>query len=252
MSDIFISYAHEDRPQAEILAQALEALGWSVWWDRTIPAGRVFDEVIEEALDAAKCVVVLWSENSVRSDWVKTEAQEGADRKILIPVLIENVRIPLSFRRIQAANLVGWNGEDSAAAFKDLIDDIGSLLGSPAMPRKTSRSSPTPIKSEAPEENKRQPAQPMPKPGTQKEQLWNKMIQIISAQLGIDKSEVTKEASFIDNLGADSLDLVELVMAFEEEYNVEIEDQETENLLTVGDAYQYGIKKLGLWSSPKK
>jgi acyl carrier protein len=246
MSDIFISYAHEDRPQAEILAQALEALGWSVWWDRTIPAGRVFDEVIEEALDAAKCVIVLWSGHSVKSDWVKTEAQEGADRKILIPVLIEAVRIPLSFRRIQSADLIGWKGEDTTAVFIDLIDDIASLLGSPAKPESKAGPFQAQVKSQAIKEETKQPAQSMPKPEIKKGQLWNKMIQIISDQLGADKSEVTKEASFIDNLGADSLDLVELVMAFEEEYNVEIEDQETENLLTVGDAYQYGIKKLGL------
>ncbi len=110
MSDIFISYASEDRERAKTLAEALEAQDWSVWWDRVIPAGRTFDEVIEEAIDAAKCIVVVWSEASVKSRWVRTEAEEGATRGILVPVLIEDVRIPLAFRRIQAAYLIDWDG----------------------------------------------------------------------------------------------------------------------------------------------
>ena len=61
MSDIFISYAREDRDKAKALAELFQHQDWSVWWDRNIPPGRSFDEVIEEALGAAKCVVVLWS-----------------------------------------------------------------------------------------------------------------------------------------------------------------------------------------------
>ena len=74
MSDIFISYANDDRPRAQALAETLEGQGWSVWWDRVIPAGRTFDEVIEEALDESKCIIVLWSTRSVKSRWVRTEA----------------------------------------------------------------------------------------------------------------------------------------------------------------------------------
>jgi TIR domain-containing protein len=56
VSDIFVSYASADRDRARAVAQALTEHGWSVWWDRTIPPGKQFDEVIEEALDAARCV----------------------------------------------------------------------------------------------------------------------------------------------------------------------------------------------------
>ena len=63
-----------------MISERLSSLGHSVWWDRTIPPGRIFDEVIQEALAAAKCVVVLWSETSVRSNWVKTEASDGMAR----------------------------------------------------------------------------------------------------------------------------------------------------------------------------
>src|SRR6185295_417174 len=130
MSDIFISYFHHDRPHAEVLARALEAEGLSVWWDRTIPAGRNFDQVIEEALNAAKVVIVLWSRGSVGSRWVLNEAEEAAARNILVPVLIEeDVRIPLAFKRIQAANLVGWHGSQEAPAFHDLVATLAQRIG---------------------------------------------------------------------------------------------------------------------------
>jgi hypothetical protein len=59
MSDIFISYASEDRSRAAAVAKALEAKGWSVWWDRNIPTGKRFHEVIEEEIGKARCMVVL-------------------------------------------------------------------------------------------------------------------------------------------------------------------------------------------------
>lgn len=66
-----------------------------------------------------------------------------------------------------------------------------------------------------------------------------KVKEIISKQLGVDIAEVTPEASFVDDLGADSLDTVELVMAFEEAFGVEISDEDAEKILKVGDAIEY-------------
>ena len=77
MSDIFISYASEDRPWVEPFAKALEQRGWAVWWDRHIPTGQTYDDVIWNALQAAKCVVVVWSAHSIASEWVKEEAGEA-------------------------------------------------------------------------------------------------------------------------------------------------------------------------------
>jgi len=73
----------------------------------------------------------------------------------------------------------------------------------------------------------------------------DKIKQIIADQLGVKKEEVTDNAKFVDDLGADSLDTVELVMALEEEFGVEIPDEEAEKLLTVGDALRYIEEKAG-------
>jgi acyl carrier protein len=73
---------------------------------------------------------------------------------------------------------------------------------------------------------------------------FEKIKKIIVDQLGVEESEVTEEASFVDDLGADSLDTVELVMALEEEFGIEIPDEDAEKIITVGDAIKYINAKL--------
>src|SRR5215831_9367660 len=120
MADIFISYAREDRTRVRPLADALSVHGWSVWWDRQIQAGKAFDEVISDALASARVVVVVWSHQSIASNWVREEAEEGRRRGILIPVLIDDARPPLGFGRIQAVVLVDWAGAETSDAFQKL------------------------------------------------------------------------------------------------------------------------------------
>lgn len=130
MADIFISYSSQDKERITHLAKMLSKIGgWSVWLDREIQLGKSFDEVIWEELTNARCVLVVWSSQSIKSDWVIEEAQEGRKRKLLIPVLIDNVSIPFGFRRLQAANLIAWNGSEEDTQFKKLINDIVSILG---------------------------------------------------------------------------------------------------------------------------
>ena len=131
MSDIFISYSSEDRSKAKDIAEALKQQGFSVWWDRSILPGETFDTAIEKALDAAKCVIVLWSKTSVSKEWVRTEASEGKQRGILIPVLIDDVKMPLAFRLMQAADLRDWGGKLPHPGFDNLLEAVAGILGRP-------------------------------------------------------------------------------------------------------------------------
>ena len=131
MSDIFISYASEDREIAGALAGALAAMGWSVWWDRSLLPGSRFEREIEDEIARARAMVVLWSRSSVESDWVRSEADEGRRREILIPALLDDARIPLVFRSIQTASLVGWDGAAAHHGLGDLKDGLSELLGPP-------------------------------------------------------------------------------------------------------------------------
>lgn len=131
MSDIFISYAREDRDKAERLARIFERQNWSVWWDKDIPPGRKYADVIGAELASAKAIVVLWSRTSIASDWVKDEAQEGANRGVLVPALIEKVNPPYGFRQVQTADLSDWNGSASDAELQSLVNGVGGLIRKP-------------------------------------------------------------------------------------------------------------------------
>ncbi len=129
MTDVFISYASEDRENAAKLASALETRGWSVWWDRKIIIGQSFDQAIEHELENAKSIVVLWSKHSISSEWVKNEAALAVERGMLVPALIDSVILPLEFRRKQTANLVGWNGNSMHEGFQSLCDGVAAKAG---------------------------------------------------------------------------------------------------------------------------
>ena len=131
MTDIFLSYAEHDRDKARRLAEALGAAGWDVWWDRRIPAGKTWREVLDAQLKSMRCMVVLWSRRSVASDWVCEEAAEGRKLQKLVPVLIEAVQPPVGFRELQAADLAGWDGSSRFAPLQELLLDIERLLGKP-------------------------------------------------------------------------------------------------------------------------
>ena len=133
MSDIFISYASEDRPRAQMLAEGLERYGWSTFWDRTIPIGKTWRETIGKELNDARCVIVLWSKTSIQSGWVQEEADDAKRRGVLVPILIENVQPPIGFRSIQAAHLENWDGTEPPQGFRRLIADIAALIGPPPL-----------------------------------------------------------------------------------------------------------------------
>jgi formylglycine-generating enzyme required for sulfatase activity len=157
MSDIFISYASEDLNAARRLAAVLESQGWSVFWDRRIPAGKVWREVIGAALAEARCVVVLWSQHSVNSHWVQEEADYGLKRRVLIPALIESVHQPLGFGSIQAADLSTWDGNHEDAVLKQFFRDLAGVLGpAPVVPTKERPKAQAEAKQKASEQRRQQ------------------------------------------------------------------------------------------------
>ncbi len=127
MSDIFISYSKPGRPVAQKLA-ALLGKTWTVWWDPKIPPGRRFADVIHEELERARCVVVLWSKHSVKSHYVCEEAEFARVKGTLVPVLVEEAEIPMGFRTIEAAHLVGWNFDEKNEEYANLRAELARRL----------------------------------------------------------------------------------------------------------------------------
>lgn len=142
MADIFLSYNEKDREQARRVATLLTEAGWSVWWDRRIPAGESWRSMLEEALQGMRCMIVLWTARSIESDWVFEEASEGRRQDKLIPVMLEDVRPPPGFREIQAADLTGWDGTAEFEGWRLLLADLENLLGPPTAA--TPKAVPTP------------------------------------------------------------------------------------------------------------
>lgn len=145
MADVFISYAREDRETAHRLADRLAAYGWSVWWDRDIPLGDTYDTVIERELNKARAAVVLWSSISLQSDWVKNEASSALEQKKLVPVLIEDIKLSLEFRRVQAAQMVGWAGDPAHEGFRTVVANVARLAGRPPAEPQPAPPKPAPV-----------------------------------------------------------------------------------------------------------
>jgi eukaryotic-like serine/threonine-protein kinase len=134
VADIFLSYSSADRLWIARFAKVLVERGWSVFWDRQIPVGKQFDQVIEHELDAAKCVIVLWSHSSISSNWVKEEAEEGARRGVLCPVLIEDVRVPMGLRRFQTARLIDWQEGVPHPELDQLMQEVANAVARKSKP----------------------------------------------------------------------------------------------------------------------
>ncbi|HEY1561273.1 MAG TPA: toll/interleukin-1 receptor domain-containing protein, partial [Caulobacteraceae bacterium] len=97
MSDIFISYARSTADQAQAIAVALRGHGYDVWRDDELPAHRSYAEVIEERLRSAKAVVVIWSAEAVKSQWVRAEANVAREAGTLVQLRVDGAVPPLPF-----------------------------------------------------------------------------------------------------------------------------------------------------------
>ena len=134
LADIFLSYSRADRPKAQQIAKALEQEGFSVWWDKVLRAGQTYDEVTEGMLREAKVVVVLWSEVSVKSKWVRAEATLGERSSAVVPAMIEDAERPIMFELTQSADLIGWDGDREENRWKGFVADIRLAVDSRTAP----------------------------------------------------------------------------------------------------------------------
>jgi TolB-like protein/Flp pilus assembly protein TadD len=128
MADVFISYARSDKARVVPLVAAIEAKGWSVWWDPEIAAGQQFDNQIEVEINAAGAVLVVWTPTSVASRWVRGEAREAAERGILVPVRFEDARLPMDVRALHTTDLDHWGEDPESAPFQEILRALGSMI----------------------------------------------------------------------------------------------------------------------------
>jgi tetratricopeptide (TPR) repeat protein len=134
LAKVFLSYDHEDQRRAASVATALEKAGHSVWWDQHIEGGAEYNNAIEIAVEDADVVVVLWSERSVRSAWVRDEAAEGRDSGKLVPVALDSAKPPMGFRQFQTIDLSGSRGSQNKS-LEQLLKRIETLAQGEAKPR---------------------------------------------------------------------------------------------------------------------
>jgi adenylate cyclase len=128
MADIFVSYARSDKARVAPLVAAIEAQGWSLWWDPEIDAGQQFDDQIEEELKAAKAVLVIWTPSSVASRWVRGEAREAADLGTLVPARFDGARLPMDVRAIHTTDMDGWADNANGPQFQALLRALSAMI----------------------------------------------------------------------------------------------------------------------------
>lgn len=232
--DVFICHASEDKQDfVKPLADALVKQNLKVWYDEfELTLGDSLREKIDYGLANSRYGVVVLSKNFFRKKWPKEELdglaarQTSEGKKVMLPmwykVSYEDVK---QFSPVLAGKLAAKSDEGIQTVVAKLLAVVkreASAHGGPVF------------------ERRRQTGMGM-KIDTQAIAIEEKVIEIISEQMGVDKSEITRETSFINDLNADSLDTVEFVMLFEDEFDMIIPDEEAEKIKTVGDAIYYII-----------
>lgn len=127
-ADVFLSYARKDKDKVALLARLLQREGLEVFWDQDLIVGDDWRDVIKSRLGASRCVVAVWSENSVTSDWVKWEAARGYDKGILIPITIDGKTPSRVFDEIQTEDLSNWDGSSRDPRIARLMTGIKTII----------------------------------------------------------------------------------------------------------------------------
>ncbi|MEQ1725093.1 MAG: toll/interleukin-1 receptor domain-containing protein [Sphingopyxis sp.] len=129
MSDVFISYSREDIEKVKQIAAAVQGEGYDLWWDKDLPPHRSYGDVIQEKIGGAKAVIVVWSENSTKSEWVRAEADMARNQQKLVQTSIDDGMPPLPFNQIQFASLSDWGGERDHPAWSRVLVSLVELVG---------------------------------------------------------------------------------------------------------------------------
>lgn len=129
--DVFVSYSREDKSLAEAWVNEIAAHGLVVWWDNDLPPGATWDAYIPDRIAEARSVLVLWTNASVTSDYVKDEARIAREKGKLIPVSIDGVAAPFGFGSIQTLGASAREAESGAKAF---LAAYGAMTGQNKQP----------------------------------------------------------------------------------------------------------------------
>ncbi|RZJ99515.1 MAG: TIR domain-containing protein [Novosphingobium sp.] len=129
MVDVFISYSRSDQAMVAVLARAVEAAGYKVWWDAELPPHESYGDVITDKIAHAKAAIVVWSPTAVKSEWVRAEADMARNQRKLIQTALDQVVPPLPFNQIQYAEIGDWQGEDDHPGWAKVKLSLATLCG---------------------------------------------------------------------------------------------------------------------------
>jgi len=144
MVDVFISYSRSDQAMVAMLARAVEAAGYQVWWDAELPPHQSYGDVITDKIAEARAAIVVWSASAVKSEWVRAEADMARNQRKLIQTALDNVTPPLPFNQIQYAEMGDWRGEDDHPAWRKVKLSLAELCDQRGTSEPSSAPSPPP------------------------------------------------------------------------------------------------------------
>ncbi len=128
MADVFVSYCRRDKPRVAPLVAAIEAMGWSVWWDPAMAAGEEFDGQINAELQLATAVLVIWTPDSVESRWVRGEARDAAERGVMVPARFDGATLPIDLRAFHTIDLDGLSQGARSSQVQELLHALGTVM----------------------------------------------------------------------------------------------------------------------------
>ena len=150
MVDVFISYSRDNKPRVAEIAAAVAAAGYEVWWDAELPPHRSYGDVITEKIGMAKAAIVVWSQQSAQSEWVRAEADVARNQKKLVQTAIDDVMPPLPFNQIQFADLSEWRGDTNHPGWRKVLMSLEELCGRTPLPTSATIAEPVQVSTPVP------------------------------------------------------------------------------------------------------